>query len=220
MDPLLLWWMAAQAAAAPVLPDIEFVGANVNIPSIGGTSVTIPTHQAGDFLIFHAFRDGDETTPSLASGATNIATQTALTNLQSRFGYKVAASSSETSGTWANADNVAVLVYRNVGGVGASAGADSGDANPPPVVYPSLSLSVGNGSSTVVLFGTSRGTDAAYDTDVPSGFTNRFRGGRNAGGRFGAHSKAGVSSFAGISQNPTGTNRWYAFSLELLKATS
>lgn len=76
------------------------------------TSVAMPTHQAGDMIIVYAFRDGNTTAPTIAAGFTGL--NPAGSNACSfTVGFKVAASGSETSGTWTNATSIAVAVYRN-----------------------------------------------------------------------------------------------------------
>ncbi len=75
-------------------------------------SVAMPTHQAGDMIIVYAFRDGNTTAPTISAGFTGL--NPAGSNACSfTVGFKVAASGSETSGTWTNATSIAVAVYRN-----------------------------------------------------------------------------------------------------------
>lgn len=77
-----------------------------------GTTITIPSgHQAGDLLIIYAFRGVLNTAPSLPAGWTSLGTQSSSASAY-RVGWKIAGSSSETSGTWTNATGLAVDVYR------------------------------------------------------------------------------------------------------------
>ena len=79
----------------------------------GIESATLPAHQAGDLILAFAFRDGSTTFPTLPTGWTSI--DTAFASVASaRLAYKVAASSSETTGTWFNATTCIFLVYRGV----------------------------------------------------------------------------------------------------------
>jgi surface protein len=82
----------------------------------GTTSATLPAHQAGDLILGFAFRDGSNTLPTQPTGWTQIDTRslTIFNPSSARVGYKVAASSSETTGTWTNASTVIFLVYRGV----------------------------------------------------------------------------------------------------------
>jgi surface protein len=77
----------------------------------GTTSATLPAHQAGDLILGFAFRDGSTTSPTRPSGWTTIDTASG-TSCSAALGYKVAASGSETTGTWTNANTVIFLVYR------------------------------------------------------------------------------------------------------------
>jgi len=79
----------------------------------GTASATLPAHQAGDLILAFAFRDGSTTLPTQPTGWTQIDSASANT-CSARVAYKVAASSSETTGTWTNATTVIFLVYRGV----------------------------------------------------------------------------------------------------------
>jgi surface protein len=87
---------------------ITYVGA-----AEGGTSATLPTHAAGDLILGFAFRSGSTVATTLPSGWTSIATG-AANSTYAEIAFKVATSSSETTGTWTNATRVVFLVYRNV----------------------------------------------------------------------------------------------------------
>lgn len=77
------------------------------------TTVTIPAgHQAGDIILIFAFRDGSTTNPSIPAGWTNITNTTDGTLCSVSIGWKIAANSSETSGTWTNATHLQCVVYR------------------------------------------------------------------------------------------------------------
>lgn len=79
----------------------------------GTTSATLPAHQTGDLILAFAFRDGSTSLPVQPSGWTSIDTAAANT-CSARVAYKVAASGSETTGTWTSATTVIFLVYRGV----------------------------------------------------------------------------------------------------------
>ncbi len=77
-----------------------------------GDTITIGTHASGDLILIFAYNDGANTAPSLPTGWLNINNATGSTS-GTRIGYKVAQSSSETSGTWTNADGLIAVVYRS-----------------------------------------------------------------------------------------------------------
>jgi len=90
---------------------ISFVGSTTGTNSIA----SMPAHQAGDLLLFFAFRDGSETAPSLPSGYTSKLTKSdGYIDTSCRVGYKIAAGGSETSGEWTNATSLICHVYRGV----------------------------------------------------------------------------------------------------------
>lgn len=75
-------------------------------------TVAMPSHAAGDLIMCFTVGMSE---PALPAGWTNLATWTASTGGQTyhlRLGYKTAASSSETTGTWTNSIQTAVFVYR------------------------------------------------------------------------------------------------------------
>lgn len=74
-------------------------------------TVAMPTHQAGDMIVVFSFRDGSNTFPTMPAGYTGWS-QTGTQTCSFTAGYKIAASSSETTGTWTNANSIVVGVYR------------------------------------------------------------------------------------------------------------
>ncbi len=92
----------------------------------GATSISsMPTHAAGDYLVIAAMKFNGTTIPSLPSGWTSLLTGSG-SGRGWRIGYRVASSSSMTSGTWSNATDVNLSVYRGVASIGAVAAGVSG----------------------------------------------------------------------------------------------
>lgn len=82
---------------------------------VEGTTITIPTgHDIGDVIWIWAFRDGSTTNPSVPAGWTTITNTFDGTTCSVSIGWKIAASSAETSGTWSNASALAVYVGRSM----------------------------------------------------------------------------------------------------------
>jgi len=147
---------------------ITFVAAT----SASGVSVTIPTHNVGDLLVIYAYRDGNNAAPTVPTGSgwTSIATTGGANNNSSALAYKIA-TGGDVSGTWTNATQVIVHVYRGVAAspIGANA-FQSGNSN--TVTYSALTMSVTNSSSWVVGFGGDRGTNTNVQ-NPPIGMINR-----------------------------------------------
>ena len=89
---------------------INLIGAD----SALSTTITIPTHDVGDMLLMFAYRTGVTTPPTLPDGWKNLDSGGSGLN-GSRVAYKIAASDSETSGTWTNASGLIIHVYRTDG---------------------------------------------------------------------------------------------------------
>ena len=88
---------------------ISFIG-----QATGTTSATLPTFTAGDLAVVWAYRDGSTTAPTLPAGWTNINSSGANTN-SARIGYRILVGGDTTTGTWTNATEVLVHVYRGHG---------------------------------------------------------------------------------------------------------
>lgn len=86
----------------------------VSSASAEATTVTLGTHAAGDIIIICAVRDGSTTNPTIPAGWTNITNTSDGTLMSISVGWKRAASSGETSGTWTNATGLMCHVYRGV----------------------------------------------------------------------------------------------------------
>lgn len=180
----------------------------------------MPSYQAGDLIVCFAFRDGNTTAPTLPAGWSSPRTNATRsgTSCSGRFGFKIAASGSETVGTWTNASRVVVEVWRptsgNAGNIG-NVAVNSGTTN--TLNYPALTLDDTGGGSIVAGFVGHRSVDTTIDT-APSGMT-AFSGasGVDATAEASGHAtSSGVSSWSSTNQTLTGTaSGWVSFVVEL-----
>lgn len=98
---------------------IEYVGA----ASDSAATVALPPHRAGDLIIIMVYSP-NTTPPSLAPGFTMVyASSFASSSLI--VGYKIAASSSDTSGNWVGGTVTTCSIYRGASAIGAI-GVESG----------------------------------------------------------------------------------------------
>jgi hypothetical protein len=196
-------WVAV-TEAVPSVP-VSFVSsATATTTSIS----SMPTHKAGDLLLMFAYRNNNNTAPTLPAGWTNITDTGGNTNSM-RIAFKIAASASETSGTWTNATELNLHVYRNAGGVGAF-GAQNGSGT--TLTYGGLTLQNTNGSSQVALFGGHRSTNTAINTP-PTGTVLRSDTARAAG----FDTDGGVTSWSQTTVAVGGTSSgWVTGRVELL----
>lgn len=92
---------------------VSFVGS----ASAEATSVTLPAHQAGDLIVIFAGRTGSTGPPSVPAGwrfaAQSSVSGVAPPSLGASVGWKIAASSAETSGTWTGASMLLAVVIRD-----------------------------------------------------------------------------------------------------------
>lgn len=87
-----------------------FVG---SATALNATSIALPAHKAGDILIVASM---SQTAPSAPAGWTTATFQDPNNQIRGRIGWKVATSSSETSGTWTNGYYTLAMVYRGFTG--------------------------------------------------------------------------------------------------------
>jgi len=179
----------------------------------------MPTHQAGDLIIVFASRMAS-TIPSLVSGYTSLATgnrNVGTGNWGARIAYKIAATSSETVGTWTNAQAVIVAVYRGVAATGAIA--QNAGASNTTITYPALTLQATNSQSWIIRFvhgGGSASSVSDLTTNLPTGYVQRN----------GSASDALILDSNGpVSVNPTAdtqvtstANYWFSATLEITAA--
>src|SRR5690606_2972826 len=137
----------------------------------GTTSVSMPSHQAGDLIVAFVFRDGSTTAPTVPSGWIEVATGAANTCWGGLY-FKIANSAGETSGTWTSASRISVACYRPGGTRGLGIGAvATGGAASTTVSYPALTMAIGDGSSWVGGAAGHRSTNTSLE-DAPPGMTN------------------------------------------------
>ena len=75
-------------------------------------SIAIPAHQINDLILIYGYGDAQTTAVTLPTGFVNVSGVVMGSFGYTRVGYKIATSTSETSGTWTNADHLIVLVFR------------------------------------------------------------------------------------------------------------
>lgn len=93
---------------------ISFIGG----AAASATTITIPAgHQVADMIFMFAFNNASITVPTVPAGWTTFMTPAAANVCAGVLCYKFAASSSETSGTWTGATQLATVVYRGTRGL-------------------------------------------------------------------------------------------------------
>lgn len=178
------------------------INANVAMAAAMGTSVTVPSHASGDYLVAFAYRDGFNTAPTVPGGWTALS-PTGLVGANTNsavLAYKVAASGSETCSGWTNATGVVVAVVKVGGagplGLGTDTNVTYGNAGGSPfaIDYTGLTPSNNNGHSIILAFGGQRDTTGSFNVAVSDMTIGAYAvGSAIIGGHYTTH---GVSSFA------------------------
>lgn len=159
---LVLFPLTASAA-------VSFIG-----QCVGTTSCTPPAHQIGDFFVGFSFRDGNNTAPTIPSGIgwVNISNSAGTNSNGSSFAYKVATTTSETTGTWTSATSFILHIYRGTATTPGNSSEAEGAST--TVSYPALTLFTGNGTAWVAGFCGHRSADTTLaNNNPPTGMIER-----------------------------------------------
>lgn len=139
--------------------------------SASTTSATLPSFNPNDVGILFAYRSSNNAAPTLPSGWTRIDSGGANTN-SAIIAYRVLQAGDTTTGTWTNATEVVVQVYRGLDTVDPIGGEAQGGASNATITYPAITMQVTNGTSWVLGFAGDRNIAASVGT-APSGMTIR-----------------------------------------------
>lgn len=187
---------------------ITFVGRAM----ANGTSVTIPAHNVGDLLVVFAYRSSSNAAPTVPAGWTTINASGGSNNSTS-VAYRIATGADTATG-WSNATQVIVQIYRGVsaspiGSIGTS------QANGQIVTYPTIALSVTNGTSWVI--GSAGAASNSSTVEVPpTGMTMRSTIVGTSAEASGHDTNGGVSSWTDKTVTISASNvKWSARTLEI-----
>lgn len=193
--------------------------------AIESSSITIPgsgSYAAGDLMVMWAFNSTSTTAPTIPSGWT----QTSPSGVNSgtlcagSCAWKVAASGSETSGTWTNATEMCCQIYRGqaTSAPMVNAGAQTGTSA--TVNYSGIVTMTGPGTSWVVRFVGMTSINNSPQTP-PTGYTNRSDIDGVVAEAAGHDTNGAVSTCSFQSVNTGGTaGNYVSKTVELLAATS
>jgi len=162
---------------------VSYVGSASNESS----SLTLPTHQAGDLIIVCALRTSSSSNAVVPSGWTLIGVNAGLNSDNLTIAYRIATSAATVSGTWTDAELMLAVVYRDsvnyltAGYRNGSRSTVSGTTTP---TFPSKAAWDGNTvpasesirmvqASSWVLGVVSSTSKTVSLSPVPSGMTNR-----------------------------------------------
>jgi hypothetical protein len=181
----------------------------VGSATASGTTVAIPSHQAGDLILVFAFRGSSTTAPSVPVGylPINIESESTAVTCSGVLGYRIADGASDTSGTWTNASVLISAVYRPSSGNTIRIGQSAVNKSTTDTInYPALSP-LGDSAS-----GNSWVIGAVGASNLTQTLTTAFTGMTNVTSVAGASyqaalfdTNAGVTSWPSTNQTVTGT---------------
>ena len=192
---------------------ISYISAATN----AGDTVTIGTHAAGDTIIIWAFNDGATTIPTLPSGFINVQTVSG-SSTAARLAYKIATTSSETSGTWTNADGLIAVVYRTTGQNLLAIGAAVSNVNTNTTVnYTSIGSALDRAVDQWFIGVALQRSDANALETAPTGMTNRASL-AGTGWEMAFHdTNANATSWASTNVTVTNSALWRTFVVQLFE---
>ena len=164
---------------------ITFVGAN----AAAGSSVAIPTHQAGDLIVLFVYRDGSTVAPTYPNNWIGELTTATASNWLGLF-WLEASSAGMTSGVWTNATHLVAAVYRpdaNKRLVLSRAAATGGTAGSGGLVTYTNLAQISNPADSWMVAGVGHRSN---DTDcqvAPSGMTARANAAGGSTGEIALH---------------------------------
>lgn len=183
-----------------------------NAAAVGNT-VAMPSHTTSDLILASVWRTGSTTAPTIPGGWTLVKTQTGTTSWMGVY-KKIAASSSETTGTWTSATAVEINVYRGASGTGT--GPTGGTGTGTTITYPAITLNKTNSTSWVYRTACAKAA-TNITTNTPTGYTARGGVATTASAIRGCDSNAGLASSPSTgTQTVSGSGVWIAISVEIL----
>lgn len=155
-----------------IIQGLEFKSAVSSL----GTSIAIPEHNPGDYLVIAAYRISSTTPPTIPAAGGTVPTWTQIDsygaqNQSWRTARCVATVSNTTTGIWTNATAIIAIVI--LGGTAASIGGHGGRAGDNDPTAPAVTMTHTDGSSILLhCFGHRGGTITAWSA-APAGYTKR-----------------------------------------------
>jgi len=186
------------------------------------TTLTMPSHSAGDLLLMYAFRTttGAITVPP---GWLPIAWRAASNSMSTGVWYKTAASSGETSGTWTDAAILACVVYTDTanhlmpGGSNSNGATGSTSLTYQPIGGYSGSTGSGSGfrgSGWCIGCGATA-INSTNTEDAPAGMTNRIAQAGASVGEIAVHDTNGDVTAWASTVVTTGSSNNHCITLQI-----
>lgn len=163
--------------------------------------------------------DDSGTPPTEPGGWTTIDSTNNAATVACIASYKIAASASETSGTWTNAVRMVSAVFRGqhatpIGGKNKTTGTGT------TVTFPAVTMTVTDGTSWVLgLCITTTSSPTTYCSTPPSGMTNHTVSSATAYKAGIDSTNAGVTSWSSTDVTMT-TGSWITFTIEVQAVSS
>lgn len=201
---------------ATLLFSVHMAHATTLVGSAAGTNTaTAPTHAIGDLMLVCATRNASATAPTQPAGWTVVGTITGTTNSM-RVGYKIATATNDATGTWTNATETVIHIYRPTSGNISEVGASKGTTGTvTPASYAGLTLVDQTGASWIVACGQAKGAATTIE-NVPTGMTLR-QDDIQTGELATFDTNGGVASWSTTTVSYTGTaTTWKTFTVEIL----
>ena len=206
---------------------VSYVGSSSNESS----SLTLPTHQAGDLIIVCALRTSSSSNAVVPSGWTLIGVNAGLNSDNLTIAYRIATSAATVSGTWTNAEFMVAVVYRDSVNYLAAAyrnGSRSIVSGTTTPTFPSKSAWDGNTvpasesirmvqASSWVIGIVSSTSNSVSLSPVPSGMTNRVAATGASTRQIAVHDTNGnVSSWASATSTLSSSAPWITSVFDLI----
>lgn len=152
---------------------ISYVNSASSYPS---ESVTIPTHQVGDLIVIIAYNSDASGAPIIPADFIPVL-QSTTGPWHRSIGYRIATTTTTTSGTWTNATSLTVAIYRGASAVGASINRTSSATT--TITWDNLTLTENAQNTSWVVGMAAVFNNSSGTPNAPSGRTERLNANYN-----------------------------------------
>jgi hypothetical protein len=179
----------------------------VDVATANATTLTMPEHATDDILIGVAYQWGSNTDITVPAGWTSIANVDGSFH-NFRVAYKVAASASETSGTWTGANELLIASYRGfntadpIGGVVTAIASGTGASS---IAFPVLSSAAMDASGTSWILGAYGHEEAGNDFSATTATLTAHRAEQRATDLVGLKDSDGAATDLDPTETVSGT---------------
>lgn len=211
--------IAPQVTPPPASEGVTYAALAVVGFASGGTTVSIPAHLVGDLICIHAYRSN--ATPATIPGDFTTIISGGASSCSLACGWKIADTTTETSGTWSNANRLLCWVWRTANQVTPIGNVTAAMTNSATTItFPAITRTAagaGNHAFVAIAGINSGSADDASANDL-GWDTAHYSPASGIGIITHQQDSSRASDFAQTNRTLTAARRWRTFCYEILAA--